>query len=106
MFWTGAFVNMSVIVVLMIVAVRSIRAGNVSRHKRSMITAMALIVGFLVAYPVKLAMLGREDLSVWSTAAVRTLYFHETWTYLYALLLLVALMEWWSGALRRHLTMA
>ncbi len=34
------------------------------------------------------------------------LYFHETWSYLYALIILVALMEWWSGTLRRHLTVA
>ncbi len=78
MFWTGAFANMLVIVILMAVAVRSVRAGNVARHKRAMLTAMALVVAFLVAYPVKVVILGREDLSVWSTAAVRTLYFHET----------------------------
>ena len=77
MFWTGAFANMSLVVVLMVVAVRSVRTGNVTRHKRAMLGAMALIVGFLLAYPMKLAILGREDLTVWSTAAVRTLYFHE-----------------------------
>ena len=76
-FWTGALVNMSVVVVLMVVAVRSVRAGNVARHKRAMLTAMALIVGFLVAYPAKVLMLGREDLAPWSVASVRTLYFHE-----------------------------
>ena len=77
-FWTGAFVNMAFVVVLMVVAIRSIRAGNVARHKRAMLAAMGLIVLFLVAYPAKVAMLGREDLSVWSAAARGTLYFHET----------------------------
>ena len=77
-FWTGAFANMLVIVALMAVAVRSIRVGNVKRHKGAMITAMVLILGFLTAYPLKVAMMGREDLSVWSTASVRTLYFHES----------------------------
>lgn len=34
------------------------------------------------------------------------LYFREAWTYLYALLALIVLVEWWSGALRRRLTVA
>ena len=77
-FWTGALANMLVIVVLMAVGVSAVRAGEVVRHKRAMVTAMGLVVAFLIAYPLKVAMLGREDLSVWSDAAVRTLYFHET----------------------------
>jgi uncharacterized membrane protein YozB (DUF420 family) len=76
-FWTGALANMLVIVVLMAVGVSSVRAGNVTRHKRAMVTAMGLVAGFLIAYPLKVRLLGREDLSVWSDAAVRTLYFHE-----------------------------
>jgi len=34
------------------------------------------------------------------------LYFREAWTYLYALFLLIVIVEWWSGALRRRLTVA
>ena len=34
------------------------------------------------------------------------LYFREAWTYLYALFLLIVVIEWWSGALRRRLTVA
>jgi len=34
------------------------------------------------------------------------LYFHEAWTYLYALFILIVIVEWWSGALRRRLTVA
>ncbi|MHC4953905.1 MAG: PhnE/PtxC family ABC transporter permease [Planctomycetota bacterium] len=34
------------------------------------------------------------------------LYFREAWTYLYALLLLIVAVEWWSGRLRRRLTVA
>ncbi|MEE8107505.1 MAG: ABC transporter permease, partial [Planctomycetota bacterium] len=29
------------------------------------------------------------------------LYFREVWTYLYALFLLVLIVDWWSGAMRR-----
>lgn len=77
-FWTGALINMMAVVALMVFAVRSVRAGEVARHKRAMLTAMGLIGGFLVAYPIKVVVLGREDLSVWSDLSVRTLYFHET----------------------------
>ena len=30
-------------------------------------------------------------------------YYHETWTYLYALLALVVATDWWSGALRKRI---
>ena len=29
-------------------------------------------------------------------------YYHEVWTYLYTLFLLIVIVEWWSGALRRR----
>jgi hypothetical protein len=38
--------------------------------------------------------------------AVGEFYFREAWTYLYALLALILIVEWWSGALRRRLTVA
>ena len=34
------------------------------------------------------------------------LYYGEVWTYLYALVFLVVLMDWWSGALRRRVVIA
>ena len=30
-------------------------------------------------------------------------HYHEVWTYLYVLLAMVAVVDWWSGALRRRL---
>ena len=42
-----------------------------------MLTAGSLIIGFLVAYVGKVFLLGKEDLSVWSDAAINTLHFHE-----------------------------
>jgi uncharacterized membrane protein YozB (DUF420 family) len=95
-FWTGAFANMLVIVVLMAVAVSSVRTGDVTRHKRAMVTAMGLVVAFLIAYPVKVAMLGRENLSSWSDAAVRTLHFHETCVALMLLAGALALGRAWK----------
>lgn len=38
--------------------------------------------------------------------SVGELYFHEAWSYLYALLAMIIIVEWWSGALRQRLTVA
>jgi uncharacterized membrane protein YozB (DUF420 family) len=76
-YWTGALVNMAVITAFAVAGVRQIRRHDVQRHRRSMITAGALVIGFIVSYCFKLAFLGREELSVWSSAALNTLRFHE-----------------------------
>jgi len=76
-FWTGALVNMAAIVALGFAGVRARRRGDVPRHRRRMLSAAALVGLFLAAYVVKLALLGREDMSVWSPRAVWVLRFHE-----------------------------
>ena len=78
LFWTGAFINMNVVVGLAIFGVNQLRGGYPARHRSLMITASLLVVGFVLAYVLKLVFLGREDLSVWSQAAVWILRFHET----------------------------
>lgn len=78
LYWTGALLNMGVIVALVGVGVLSIRRGKVVRHRRAMLSAIALVGAFILSYLVKLAVLGREDLSIWSPAAINTLRFHET----------------------------
>ena len=78
LFWTGAFINMGVVVGLAIYGVNQVKAGSPSRHRMMMIGASLLVVGFILAYVLKLEFLGREDLSVWSQAAIWTLRFHET----------------------------
>jgi uncharacterized membrane protein YozB (DUF420 family) len=76
-FWTAALANMGVIVVLALLGVRQRRAGDVGRHRRSMLTGTWLVGLFLVSYGLKVLFLGREDMSVWSSAAVWVLRFHE-----------------------------
>ena len=78
LFWTGALANMAAIVVLALLGVRARRRGDIEAHARSMVTAASLVVVFLVAYVLKLALLGREDMSVWSPHAVTVLRIHET----------------------------
>lgn len=76
-FWTAALVNLSVIVTLMIVGIVNIRKGRVAIHRRCMQTSAWLVAGFLASYVLKLALLGREPLSAWSSGAVANLRFHE-----------------------------
>jgi uncharacterized membrane protein YozB (DUF420 family) len=76
-YWTGALINMAVLTGFAVAGVRQIRRHEVQRHRRSMITAGALVIGFIVSYGLKLAFLGREELSSWSSAALNTLRFHE-----------------------------
>jgi uncharacterized membrane protein YozB (DUF420 family) len=78
LYWTGALVNLGVIVVLLMRGIRQIRRGEVASHRRSMLTSAWLVVAFLVSYVFKLALLGREDLTVWSPVYVLTLRFHES----------------------------
>jgi len=78
LFWTGALLNMGAVVGLGAHAIRLVRRGEVQRHRRAMLGASVLVVGFVVAYILKVAFLGGEDLDTWSSAARGVLYFHET----------------------------
>jgi uncharacterized membrane protein YozB (DUF420 family) len=78
LYWTGALVNLGLIVMLAFRGVAQIREGEVEKHRRSMLTGALLIGVFLVSYVFKLIFLGREDLSVWSNFHVQNLRLHET----------------------------
>jgi uncharacterized membrane protein YozB (DUF420 family) len=77
-FWTLALANMAVIVALAARGVRAVRAGDVARHRRSMLLAGGLIVAFLAAYVGKRLLLGGEELAAWSLAARVNLWVHES----------------------------
>ena len=77
-FWTFALANMAAILFLAARGVRAIRAGDVARHRRSMTGAGWLVVAFLASYLVKRAVLGPEDLALWSPAARINLWVHES----------------------------
>ena len=78
LYWTGAFINLGFVVGIALFGLAQLKAGRPARHRKMMITSACLVVGFLLSYGVKLFVLGREDLSVWSSAAIWTLRFHET----------------------------
>ncbi len=50
-----------------------------------------------------LGFFGYPTLGYYIAASFENLYYGEVWTYLYTLFLLVAVADWWSGALRRRL---
>jgi len=50
-----------------------------------------------------LGFFGYPTLGYYIAASFENLYYGEVWTYLYTLFGLVALADWWSGALRRRL---
>ena len=70
-----------------------------------MLTAGALVIGFLVAYVAKVLLLGKEDLSVWSRAEVNTLHFHETCVAAMLLMGVVALSRAWRMRETRRVTL-
>jgi len=77
LFWTGALVNLGVILVCVGQGVRAIRRRDVRRHRRRMLTAASLVGVFLAAYAVKVLALGREDRSLWTRIDYGVLYVHE-----------------------------
>ena len=53
-----------------------------------------------------LGFFGYPTLGYYVAASFENLHYGEVWTYLYTLFALVALADWWSGALRRRLVAA
>lgn len=76
-YWTAAFANMTLLTGMAVFGVRHVRRGEIARHRRAMRIAAALVVLFLASYPLKVVLLGREDMSSWSHASVLLLRFHE-----------------------------
>lgn len=50
-----------------------------------------------------LGFFGLPTLGYYIATSFENLYYGEVWTYLYTLFLLVAVADWWSGALRKRL---
>ncbi len=76
-YWSGALLNMALVVGCLWCGVRAVRRQEVARHRRFMLTAVALVGLFIVSYGLKLTLLGREALELWSGRDVWVLRFHE-----------------------------
>jgi arylsulfatase A-like enzyme/uncharacterized membrane protein YozB (DUF420 family) len=77
LFWTGALVNLGVILACVGRGVAAIRRRDVPGHRRMMLTAASLVGLFLAAYLVKVVVLGKEDRSLWTRLDYAVLYVHE-----------------------------
>jgi uncharacterized membrane protein YozB (DUF420 family) len=77
-FWCAALANLGAIMGFAATGVMAVRRGDVRTHRRRMLTAAALVGLFLVSYLIKLAVLGREDRSQWTSLDRGVLYVHET----------------------------
>ena len=76
-FWSAALANLAAIVGCGAFGIRAVKRGDVRRHRACMV-ACALLVGvFLGAYALKVAFLGREDRSAWTSLDYAVLYTHE-----------------------------
>jgi len=76
-YWTGAWINMLVLVACALTGTRAASRQEIDRHRRRMWAAVSLVVLFVLSYAGKLAFLGREDLEVWERSFVYVLRFHE-----------------------------
>jgi uncharacterized membrane protein YozB (DUF420 family) len=81
-FWCVALANLCAIVVFALTGVRAVRRGDVRTHRRRMLLAASLVGLFLVSYLLKVAVLGREDRSLWTALDRTVLYIHETFVVL------------------------
>jgi uncharacterized membrane protein YozB (DUF420 family) len=77
LFWTLALADLGVLSAVALFGVRYARRGEIARHKRAMKIATLLVFAFLLCYLLKLQILGREDMSVWSTLDIWVLRIHE-----------------------------
>ncbi len=77
-FWTGALLPTAGAVGCALAGWRSIRRGDVKRHRRYMNAAIVCIGVFLASYLFKVLFLGKEQLEQWSRGAVNLLWVHET----------------------------
>ena len=82
LFWCIALANLALIVAFALTGVQAVRRGDVRTHRRNMLTAASLVALFLVSYLVKVAVLGREDRSLWTPLDRGVLYVHETFVVL------------------------
>lgn len=93
-FWTAALVNLALVCAMAILGVRCIHRGEVARHRQAMKAASWLVVAFLLSYGMKILVVGRENMSVWSSFDVWLLRVHE----LFVVSMLVAGSAAWIQA--------
>jgi uncharacterized membrane protein YozB (DUF420 family) len=77
LFWTTALVNLGTVCGMAILGIRCARRGEIARHRQAMKIASWLVVAFLLSYVLKVMLIGREDMSSWSSVDLWVLRIHE-----------------------------
>ena len=77
LYWTAAWLDLALVAALALAGVAAVRLGRVETHRARMVTASLLVALFLLSYPIKVAVLGREDLENWPALHVAVLRLHE-----------------------------
>lgn len=85
-FWTTALANLGIVCAMAILGVRCARRGEIARHRRAMKLASWLVVAFLLSYVLKVVLIGREDMALWSSFDLWILRCHE----LFVVVMLIA----------------
>jgi uncharacterized membrane protein YozB (DUF420 family) len=101
LFWCVALLDLGVVAGCAVAGVRAIRRGDVRVHRRCMLAASVLVAVFLAAYLLKVALLGKEDRSLWTRLDHTVLYVHES--FVAAMLLGGAFALWRASRFRVHL---
>lgn len=99
LFWTWAFLNMGAVLAVALAGVRKRRRGEMAGHRRLMQVSVGLVLLFVAGYGLKLAVLGREALELWSAPDVWILRLHEACVA--TMLLGGGFALWRASALRR-----
>ncbi len=76
-FWSAALMDLAVVCALALLGVRCAHRGEIARHRRAMKIASWLVVAFLLSYVLKVVLIGREDMSSWSSLDLWVLRCHE-----------------------------
>lgn len=78
LFWHFAWLAMTAIVACGLLAWRAIRQGRIPEHRKWMHRSLFFVGLFVALYVLKVVLLGKEDLSLWSHQQVLWLRLHES----------------------------
>ena len=77
-FWIVVFLWTTALITQAVLGWRAIRSHDLERHRHRMTRAAWMVIVFLVAYLIKLGILGGEAVETWPLRDRWVLYVHET----------------------------
>jgi uncharacterized membrane protein YozB (DUF420 family) len=80
-FWSASLVLFVALVASALAGWRAIRRQDIGRHKRWMNLSAVLVFLFVASYVVKVLVLGKEELGLWSAGDRAVLWTHESFVF-------------------------